>query len=105
KSPARRARWPFRQAAAMGVLRDLALVRRLGGCSGCWRCEHEELDLHVGADVAVGDEGGDLTARETLDRVYEPMLHRALEGTAGVFDDGASLQLDHRLLDVAVYAA
>jgi hypothetical protein len=52
--------------------------------------------------VRVGDEGDHLAPRETLDLADELLAHRVLEGAAGFFDDGAALQLDHRLLDIGV---
>src|SRR5450759_479636 len=56
-------------------------------------------------DVAVGDERCDYAAGEVLDCVDELVLHGVLEGAAVVFDDGSSLELDHRLLDLGVDAA
>jgi hypothetical protein len=44
--------------------------------------EDEELDLEVGADVAVGDEGEYAAAREPLDGADELVLHGALEGVS-----------------------
>jgi hypothetical protein len=39
---------------------------------------------------------------EALHLLDEPVLHRRLEGAAGLLHDGAALQLDHRLPDVGV---
>jgi hypothetical protein len=41
--------------------------------------EHEQLDLHVGADVVVGDEREHVAPREALDDGDELVLHRGLE--------------------------
>jgi uncharacterized protein YbcI len=67
--------------------------------------EEEQLDLDIGADVVVGDEGQNSPARETLDGIDEFVLHGVLERVAGLLDDRAALDLDHRLLHVRVDAA
>jgi hypothetical protein len=60
------------------------------GCSGS---EHEELDLQIGTDVAVGGKRGDAATRETLALGDERVLHRMLEGAAGLLDERVALAI------------
>ena len=64
--------------------------------------EDEEFDLHVRADVVVGEEGQDVSTGQTLDGPDEPGLHRVLKRIAGFLHHRAALDLDQRLLDVRV---
>ncbi len=86
-------------------LLGLAYGSRSHAASSGSRAEDEQLDLEVGTDVGVGDEGEDLAAGEAFDRVDESLLHRLLEDAAGFLHQRRALELDHRLLDVAVDAA
>jgi len=72
---------------------------------GARRAEQEQLDLEIGADMAVGGEHQHLSGREPLDDLDAPMLHGVLKRVADVLDDEGALQLDHRLLDLGVHPA
>src|ERR1700722_3151693 len=73
--------------------------------SGRGGSEHEQLDLDVGADVAVGDERRDVAPGKTLYRIDELLLHGALESVTCIPYGWSAFELDHRLLDIRVDAA
>ena len=58
------------------------------------RGEGEELDLEVGADMGFGHEGHHATAGEAFHLADEAVLHRVLEGAAGLLHERLVLELD-----------
>lgn len=53
--------------------------------------EHKQLDLDIGGDVRIGDEGDHLASGETLHLIYELPLRRVLE-PSGKGDKGSRIR-------------